>query len=107
SGGAASSPPWPSLDHLRGAQLAQLGIGQPELAQHLGRVLAEGGREAGDAGRRRRELDRRGERADAAAAVVPAFDDGRVRLDLRMREDLLQAIPAVCAVIALLEDADP
>src|SRR2546425_4853503 len=93
--------------YARVASITLSGVAVAELAQPLVRVLAEGGREAGDAGRRRGELDRRGERADAAAAVAPAFDDGRVGLDLRMREDLLQRVHAAYRDIVRLEEGDP
>src|SRR5579885_3414984 len=70
-------PPRPShrSDHLRGAQRGDLAVVEPVLAQHRGRVLADRGREPGDADCVRGQLDRRAQDADAAAHRILPLDD--------------------------------
>src|SRR5262245_34016022 len=89
-------------DRLRGARRGDLGIAEAELAQHRVGVRAGGGRRAGGATRRARQLDRLADHARAADRL----GDAEMR-DLRVGEHLVDRVDRSARHAGLVEAPDP
>src|ERR1051326_5370839 len=97
----------PLPDGARAEQALDLRFVEAGLAQHVAGVLGQSRRAARHQARRGAQLDRLRQRAEAPEHGMLPLGDRRVRLDLGVRENLLEAVHPARADVVLLEQRDP